>query len=158
MAEFSTTKVSEVKKEDLKLKLDGPAFIERINYRLSVGHKQKKEAIAKGTILRRENLSSDTLQDHQKNPKFGFSCLHYSVSEAARAIRIKIVNKTKTACKVGVRTKDGEAQADHDYTPIHEIVTFKRGKKKTEVVVRILDDEGWEPDEDFFVELFDVET
>jgi len=64
MAEFCTTKVSEVKKEDLKLKLDGPAFIERISYRQSVGHNQKKEAIAKGTILRRENLSSDTLQDH----------------------------------------------------------------------------------------------
>jgi hypothetical protein len=26
------------------------------------------------------------------------------------------------------------------------------------VVVRILDNEGWEPDENFFVELFDVET
>lgn len=48
MQEFGTTKVSEVNKEDLKAKLDGPAFIERIGYRQKVAVSYKKEAIAKG--------------------------------------------------------------------------------------------------------------
>ena len=48
MQEFGTTKVSEVNKDDLKAKLDGPAFIERIGYRQKVAVSYKKEAIAKG--------------------------------------------------------------------------------------------------------------
>lgn len=95
------------------------------------------------------------LEDHQKNPKFGFSCLHYSVSEAAGALRIKILNKTKIACSVGVRTKDGEACAQDDYIPVDDIIHFKSGEMEAEVVVKILDDDDWEPDEDFFVELYD---
>jgi len=158
LSEFGTTKVSEVNKDTLKEKLDGPSFIERINYRKAVGVNFKKEAIAKGTILRRENRLADMVPDHQKNPKFGFSCLHYSVSEAAGTLRIKIINKTKTACQVGVRTKDGEAQAEDDYLPVDEIISFKSGQLEAEVAVKILDDEAWEPDEDFYVELYDEGT
>ena len=55
LAEFGTTKVSEVNKEELKAKLDGPALIERVGYRKAVALNYKKEAIAKGMILRREN-------------------------------------------------------------------------------------------------------
>ena len=127
MSEFGTTKVSEVAKDALKEKLDGPSLIERTNFRKAVGISYKKEAIAKGTILRRENKSADMLDDHQKHPKFGFSCLHYSVSEAAGALRIKILNKSKIACTVGVRTQDGEAAANDDYIPIDEIINFKSG-------------------------------
>jgi solute carrier family 8 (sodium/calcium exchanger) len=34
-------------------------------------------------------------------------------------------------------------------------VEFKSGQGEAEVAVRIIDDEGWEPDEDFYVELYD---
>lgn len=64
MYEFGTIKVSDVNKDALKLKLDGPAFIERISYRKAVAMNTKKEAIAKGQIMRRENKSADTLVDH----------------------------------------------------------------------------------------------
>lgn len=155
MAEFGTPKVSEVDKNALKERLEGPSLIERTNFRKAVGLSYKKEAIAKGTILRRENRSADMLDDHQKNPNFGFSCLHYSVSEAAGALRIKVLNKSKIACTVGVRTMDGEAAADDDYIPIDEVIHFKSGQTEAEVAVKILDDDDWEPDEDFYVELYD---
>ena len=45
MYEFGTIKVSDVNKDALKLKLDGPAFIERISYRKAVAMNTKKEAI-----------------------------------------------------------------------------------------------------------------
>jgi len=48
MQEFGTTKVSEVNKDALKAKLDGPALIERVGYRQAVAVNYKKEAIAKG--------------------------------------------------------------------------------------------------------------
>lgn len=109
LTEFGTTKVSEVNKDELKAKLDGPALIERIGYRNAVAMNYKKEAIAKGQILRRENYQASSLKDDEKNKNFGFSCLHYSVSEAAGALKINILNKSKQACSVWVRTKDGDA-------------------------------------------------
>ena len=105
LVEFGTTKVSEVNKDDLKAKLDGPAFIERIGYRKAVATNYKKEAIAKGQILRRENKQASILKEEKKNPKFGFSCLHYSVSEAAGAIKINILNKTPIIKKKSKPTK-----------------------------------------------------
>lgn len=127
-ANFGTTKISEVDKDLLKEKLEGPSLIERTTYRKQVGIHYKKEAIAKGQILRRENKSADTLEDHQKNHQFGFACLHYSVSEAAGHIRIKVLNKlSKSACSIGVRTVDGDAVADNDYVAIDKIIQFKSG-------------------------------
>ena len=64
VAEFGTAKISEIPKDSLKEKIEGPTFLERINYRKAVGITYKKEAIAKGTILRRENKSADVLEDH----------------------------------------------------------------------------------------------
>ena len=118
----------------------------------------KKEAIAKGQVMRRENKSADTLVDHQKNPNFGFQCLHYSVSEAAGALRIKINNKSGQAGSIWVRTIDGDAVAGDDYHAIDEEVEFKNKQKEAEVSVKIIDDDGWEPDEDFYVELYDKTT
>lgn len=48
LEQFGTTKVSEVNKDELKRKLDGPALIERIGYRNAIAINYKKEAIAKG--------------------------------------------------------------------------------------------------------------
>lgn len=95
------------------------------------------------------------MSDNQKNPEFGFSCLHYSVSEAAGTLRIKIVNKTKQARTIHVRTVDGDAVAEDDYYPIDEAITFSKGTTEAEVSVKIIDDDGWEPDEDFYVEIYD---
>lgn len=127
LVEFGTTKVSEVNKDDLKAKLDGPAFIERIGYRKAVAVNYKKEAIAKGQILRRENMKASVLKDEKKNPNYGFSCLHYSVSEAAGALKVNILNKSKQAGTVWVRTKEGDAQPDLDYKHIDQLVEFNKG-------------------------------
>lgn len=31
-------------------------------------------------------------------------------------------------------------------------------KEEYQISIPIIDDEGWEPDEDFFVELYDIDT
>ena len=107
--------ISEVGLEALKAKLEGPALIERISHRKMVAVNYKKEAIAKYQVVRRENKSAAALQDHDKNATFGFSCLHYSVSEAAGALKIKILNKTKQSGTVHVRTVEGDAKPGDDY-------------------------------------------
>ena len=64
MVNFGTTKVSEIPAHLLKEKLDGPALIERISHRKAVSVNFKREAVAKYAVLRRENMSADSLKDH----------------------------------------------------------------------------------------------
>ena len=160
LQEFGTTKVSDVGLDALKAKLNGPALIERVGYRQKVGIVQKKEAIAKNQIVRRENKQASTLKESLKNPSFGFACLHYSVSEGAGSLKVKVLNKTNGAASVNIRTRDGDAMAGSDYValPIDAQVNFKSGQKENEIIIKIIDDDEWEPDEDFYVELFDPQT
>jgi solute carrier family 8 (sodium/calcium exchanger) len=151
---FGTTKVQDINEAELKNKLEGTKLIERIGYRRKTGFLNKKEIVPKGAVIRRENRMATTLEEKDRNPNFGFTCLHHSVSEGARYVRIKIEKKGNVD-KVGVRTKDGDAISGKDYGLLNEIMEFKQGKKVAEVQITIFDDEQWEPDEDFYVELFD---
>lgn len=53
----------------------------------------KKAAVAKGEIVKFEHAHASNLDKRDRNPEFGFKCLHYSVSEGSGSIRIYIENK-----------------------------------------------------------------
>lgn len=53
---------------------------------------------------------------------------------------------------------DGSAKAREDYIKIDQIVTFEAGEKEKQVLVRIIDDNKWEPDEEFFLKLSLVDS
>ena len=53
-----------------------------------------------------------------------------------------------------METIDGSAEAESDYKPIREQITFMPKERIKEVYVEIIDDDVWEPDEFFFVKLF----
>ena len=55
-------------------------------------------------------------------------------------------------------TKDLEAEAGKDFDPVDEIVHFKKGDQSQSIQVKIYDDDNWEPDEDFLIQLVDTET
>jgi hypothetical protein len=93
-----------------------------------------------------------------KNDNFGFECLHYSVSESSGKLTIKVVNKKKEAAAVRATTIDGDAKAGEDYLPFNDIIQFNKGDHIKDFDVGIKDDDNWEPDEDFFVQLYDVTT
>lgn len=97
------------------------------------------------------------MKESYKNAQFGFECLHYAVSEGCGSLKIKVLNKTHGAASVSIRTKDGDAKANEDYVPLtfDAKVPFKSGQTESEVIIKIIDDDEWEPDEDFYVELFD---
>ena len=101
---------------------------------------------------------AENLDEGQRNPEFCFSCLHYSVSEGAGVLRVKILSRKGLKKSIGVRTVDAEASSPQDYTAIDSVLDFDKGKTEAEVNIKIIDDENWEPDEDFFVELYDVNT
>ena len=79
-----------------------------------------------------------------------------SVSESIGDARVVILNKSKAEGKVGVRTRDYTAKKVEDYIEKVEIIDFQKGQADYEFTVTIIDDSNWEPDEDFFVELFEI--
>jgi solute carrier family 8 (sodium/calcium exchanger) len=93
-----------------------------------------------------------------KAEDFGFECLHYSVSEGSGSIKIKVLNKKGTAGAVRVVTIDAEAIAGDDYDKVDKCIEFSPGEKFQYVEVLIHDDENWEPDEDFFVQLYNPQS
>lgn len=89
------------------------------------------------------------------NEEIGFKCLHYSVSESSGFVKVAIENKTSKVMTVGVKTVADTAEEGLDFTPIDTTVTIPANNER-EVSVEIIDDEGWEPDEDFYVYIYDI--
>ena len=102
-----------------------------------------------------EMTQADNLNESQKNKLYGFKCLHYSVSEAAGFVQVCIMNKRKLAGKVRVITKNNTARAGEDFEQLDEVIFFKKGDNYNFSYVKIIDDEAWDPDEDFFLQLLD---
>jgi len=86
----------------------------------------------------------------------GFKCLHYSVTESNGTVEITIIKKVQNQeLTFGYRTVEDSAKPPKDYIHVEEVVTLKKRDNEVKVYVPIVDDDEWEPDLDFFVELFD---
>lgn len=57
-----------------------------------------------------------------------------------------------------VKTVDDQAKAGEDYQELIQTLNFNDGEAFQVVEVFINDDENWEPDEDFWVQLFSPDT
>jgi solute carrier family 8 (sodium/calcium exchanger) len=55
----------------------------------------------------------------------------------------------------GYRTIEDSAKPPKDYTHCEEVVTMKKRETEIKIHIPIIDDDEWEPDLDFFVELYD---
>jgi len=116
----------------------------------------KKLVVAKGEIVKFEHAQASSLEEKDRNPEVGFRCLHYSVSEGSGSIRIYVENKTSEARTWKIRTIDAEATGGEDYESIDDVIEFDAGQKSKYIEIKIFDDDAWEPDEDFFVQLYDM--
>lgn len=61
--------------------------------------------------------------------------------------------KSKIEFVLRVETIDGSAKEQEDYEPLNEVLTFEPEEREKEIGVKIVDDNQWEPDEEFFVKL-----
>lgn len=95
-----------IDKDELKTKMEGNSLLSRIQYRKQVGMAASKPTVAKLEVVKYENAHASALAAKDKNQLFGFRCLHYSVSEACENVKIAVLNKSETACKIRVRTVD----------------------------------------------------
>ena len=87
---------------------------------------------------------------------YGFKCLHYSVSERAEVVVVTVVRKNPAAPEeVGVRTVDDTAKAPDHYTRTARVLRFRGPETTQTFAVPIVNDEEWNPDMDFLIELYD---
>ncbi|KAK7592838.1 hypothetical protein V9T40_007590 [Parthenolecanium corni] len=59
----------------------------------------------------------------------------------------------RSEVKVRVDSVDGSAKQGEDYVPIREVLIFSPFENEKKVTVKIIDDNKWEPDEEFFLRL-----
>lgn len=148
--------MSEIPINDLLESMQPETLLERFAYR-------KRNAGNAGDFIRIKGAKGQLEHDEQAkkavkdlNEYVGFKCLHYSVTESNGHVEITIAKKIiSQEITIGVRTINDTAQAPRDYTHIDEIIEF--GKRDTEKKIRIpiVDDEEWNPDLEFVVELYD---
>jgi len=61
--------------------------------------------------------------------------------------------KLSNTVRVRVETIDGSAVEGEDYQAVNEILTFEPNETEKEIGITIVDDNQWEPDEEFFLKL-----
>lgn len=108
----------------------------------------------KGQKMQQELKSRFNLK--QENDIIGFKCLHYSVTESSGHVDITILNKNvNMEYTFGVRTVEGTAHKGTEFREFDEIVTIKQREQEKTVSIKIIDNNEWQPDLDFYVELYD---
>jgi len=74
-------------------------------------------------------------------------------------VRLVLVNKTEgESFSIGVRSIDDSATNGVDYKGIDMEIIFELKEKEKAVDIEIIDDDQWEPDVDFYVEVYDLST
>ena len=68
-------------------------------------------------------------------------------------ITVSRYGNTSIEAKIKVDTIDGSADEGDDYIGIHDVFTFAPGQKELEIEIEIVDDDDWEPDEEFFLKI-----
>lgn len=116
---MNTEEIERVDMDALKAAVEGKSMLTRVQYRKQVGLGKKQE-VAKHAVFKNELRSASTAEN--PHPQFGFTCLHYSVSEASGFIKINVKNKTSQPGFVRVCTIDQEAFAGNDYEKVDEVL------------------------------------
>ncbi len=80
------------------------------------------------------------------------------MTEGAGTLKVDILHHDKEEFSCGIRTVDDTANAGEDYEAVDKRLDFKAGEKSKMIEVAIVDDNEWEPDEDFLIELYDLDT
>ena len=91
------------------------------------------------------------------NTKIGFKSTMYSVTESSGYIEITIIKKVAEDMAFMVKTVDDTATAPDDYEALERIVTMSKNEKEHKIQIAIVDDDIWEPDKDFLVQICNEE-
>jgi hypothetical protein len=82
--------------------------------------------------------------------------MQYSVAEGSESVELTVVKKIlNMEITFGYRTVADTATSPKDYWHVEKIVTMGKREQEKIISIPINNDEDWQPDLDFFVELYD---
>jgi len=85
----------------------------------------------------------------------GFRCLQYSVCESSGFVNVVVTKKVPgKAFSFGLRTLDNTAHAGSEYERKDKILRFEEKENELSVPIKIFDNNEWQPDLVFEVELY----
>ena len=89
------------------------------------------------------------------NKQIGFKFVRYSVPESAERVKITIEKKTSEEITFVVKTFDDTAKSPGDYGAFEEEIKMSGFEVEREIEIEIVDDDDWNPDNNFIVQLLD---
>ncbi|XP_066988076.1 sodium/calcium exchanger Calx-like isoform X3 [Macrobrachium rosenbergii] len=94
------------------------------------------------------------VKPHQ-NAVIDFHAASCAVMEDIGKFKVAVCRSGRLDNRVSVRveTIDGTATEEQDYMPINEVITFEPEESEKFVEVEIINDNQWEPDEEFFLKI-----
>jgi len=114
------------------------------------------EALKQAAETKKEAARNDAAKAAGSNVTLiGHASASYSVDENKGKITVKVLRGGNTNSEVSVyyHTTDGQAVAGSDYEFQRGSLTFKKGETEKDITVKLIDDNDFEPDETFYVEL-----
>ena len=66
---------------------------------------------------------------------------------------VRRFGKCSDEAKIKIDTIEGSADEGKDFMGIHDIFTFAPNQKEMEFEIELIDDDDWEPDEEFFLKI-----
>ncbi|VDM47119.1 unnamed protein product [Toxocara canis] len=93
--------------------------------------------------------------DDDHGGAFGFTSEKFKVAESKGIFVAEVVRTRGARGEVSVpyKTVDGSAKAGQDYIAVEGIVRFKDEQTKAEIPIKIINDDEYEKNEDFYLEL-----
>lgn len=153
---FEVQDLKEVPISDLLGALQPDKLLERFAYRKRNAANSKEFVRIKGAKGQLDHDEEMRRNVKEENELVGFKCLHYSVTESNGHVEVTIVKKLlNQELIVGVRTRDDTAVSPKDYQAIDQEIKFGKREHEKKIEIPIIDDEEWNPDLEFWVELYD---
>jgi len=105
-----------------------------------------------------ENPDAPNIQWPDEGEEKAIIEFHASTAAVMESIGIYKLNVVRhgrmdETVRVRLETIDGSAVEEEDYKPLNETLTFEPNERTKEIGLEIVDDNQWEPDEEFFVKL-----
>jgi len=148
--------LKEVGINDLLGALQPEKLLERFAYRKRSAGNAKEFVRIKGSKGQLDHDEDARKNVKEENDLVGFKCLHYSVTESNGHVEVTVVKKLiNQELIVGVRTRDDTAQSPKDYKEVNQEIQFGKREQEKKIEIPIVDDEEWNPDLEFWVELYD---
>lgn len=153
---LKVTDVAQADINELLQVLQPDSLLERFAYRKQANMGTNKEFIKLKGSKGQVDHSNDAGKVVNESEVACFKCLHYSVTESSGTVEITILNKRQQEMTIGVRTVEDTATSPKYFTRYEEEIYFQPRDTEKKIQIEIIDDDEWNPDLDFFVEIYDI--